>query len=80
MSCYLTVEKFKASPYYCSFPKCCEPENIDQTIEDLIEESVGLIDSFIPDKYQAKDFSDLVKLMGKEAANHILFYETLIPF
>ena len=48
--------------------------------EDKFAKEFGLVDSFISDKYQSKDFSDLVKNYGKEKANHILLYETLLPF
>ena len=55
-------------------------QNWGRIFADKFAKEFGLVDSFIPDKYKAKDFSDLVKLMGKEAAVHILFYETLLPF
>jgi hypothetical protein len=54
--------------------------NWGRVFADKFAKEFGLLDSFIPDKYQSKDFSDLIKNYGKEQAKHILFYETLIPF
>lgn len=54
--------------------------NWGRIFADKFAKEFGLVDSFIPDKYKAKDFSDLVKIMGKEAALHILLHETLLPF
>ena len=54
--------------------------NWGRVFADRFAKEFGLVDSFIPDKYKSKDFSDLVKHMGQENAKHILFYETLLPF
>ena len=54
--------------------------NWGRIFADKFAKEFGLVDSFIPDKYQTKDFSDLVKNYGKEKAKHILLYETLLPF
>ena len=54
--------------------------NWGRIFADKFAKEFGLVDSFIPDKYQSKDFSDLVKNYGQERAQHILLYETLIPF
>lgn len=47
---------------------------------DKFAKEFGLIDCFIPNKYQSKDFSDLVKNFGKDVAKNILLHETLLPF
>jgi hypothetical protein len=47
---------------------------------DKFAKEFGLVDSFIKDEYQSKDFSDLVKNFGKEKATDILFHDTLMPF
>lgn len=54
--------------------------NWGRVFADKFAKEFGLVDSFIPDKHQSKDFSDLIKNYGKEQAKHILFYETLMPF
>jgi hypothetical protein len=54
--------------------------NWGRIFADKFAKEYGLIDSFIPDKYQSKDFSDLVKNFGAKEAEHILLYETLLPF
>lgn len=54
--------------------------NWGRIFADKFAKEFGLVDSFIPDKYKAKDFSDLVKNYNIEQAKHILLYETLIPF
>ena len=54
--------------------------NWGRIFADKFAKEFGLVDSFIPDKYESKDFSDLVKNFGKEKADHILLYETLLPF
>jgi hypothetical protein len=54
--------------------------NWGRIFADKFAKEFGLVDSFIPDKYKSKDFSDLVKNVGQENAKHILFYETLLPF
>ena len=40
----------------------------------------GLIDIYIDDKYQSKDFSDLIKNVGKDKAKEILTRNMMIPF
>ena len=55
-------------------------QNWGRIFADKFAKEFGLVDSFIPDKYEAKDFSDLVKNYGKEKAEDILFHETLMPF
>jgi hypothetical protein len=55
-------------------------QNWGRIFADKFAKEFGLVDSFIPSKYESKDFSDLVKIMGKEAALHILLHETLLPF
>lgn len=47
---------------------------------DKFAKEFGLIDCYIPDKYESKDFSDLVKNVGKDKAREILLRETLMPF
>jgi hypothetical protein len=54
--------------------------NWGRIFADKFATEFGLVDSFIPSKYESKDFSDLVKNFGKEIANEILFRETLLPF
>ncbi len=47
---------------------------------DKMAREFGLIDYYIDDKYECKDFSDLIKKYGKEKAKEILEKETFIPF
>jgi len=54
--------------------------NWGRVFADKFAKEYGLVDCFIKTEYQSKDFSDLVKNYGKEKAEHILLYETLIPF
>lgn len=46
---YITLQEFKDSPYFCSFPECCIPEGgtIDQVIESVIFEAQVLINSYL---------------------------------
>ena len=55
-------------------------QNWGRIFADKFAKEFGLVDSFIPDKYKSKDFSDLVKNYNPEQARYILFYETLLPF
>jgi hypothetical protein len=54
--------------------------NWGREFADKFAKEFGLIDCFIKDEYKCKDFSDLVKMYGKEKAKNILLKETLIPF
>ena len=54
--------------------------NWGRIFADKFAKEFGLVDSFIPDKYETKDFSDLVKNFGKDVAKHVLLHETLLPF
>jgi hypothetical protein len=54
--------------------------NWGQKFANKLSSEFGLINCVIPNKYESKDFSDLIKNFGKETALHILLYETLIPF
>lgn len=46
---YITIQEFKDSPYFCSFPECCIPEGgtIDQVLTPIIFESQVLINSYL---------------------------------
>ena len=47
---------------------------------DKISETFGLIPLYIPDEYKSKDFSDLVKNVGKDEAKRILTQLMMLPF
>lgn len=47
---------------------------------DKIARELGLIDIYIHDRFKSKDFSDLVKNVGKEEAKDILINRILLPF
>jgi len=47
---------------------------------EKIAETYGLIDIYIPDEYKSKDFSDLVKSVGKKEARNILENNLMMPF
>jgi hypothetical protein len=47
---------------------------------DKLATELGLSPSYIPDKYQSKDPSDLVAKYGKVKAEEIISKETLLPF
>jgi len=55
-------------------------ENWGKIFGDKIAREFGLIESYIPDKYKCKDFSDLVKQYGKDKAKYILNSNVLLPF
>lgn len=55
-------------------------QNWGKIFGDKFAKEFGLIDCYIPDKYESKDFSDLVFNYGKERAKSILLKETLMPF
>lgn len=46
---YITIQEFKDSPYFCSFPECCIPTGgtIDQVLAPIILESQILINSYL---------------------------------
>ena len=54
--------------------------NYGKVFGDKLSREFGLIETYIPDEYKAKDFSDLVKLVGKEKAKEIFFNKIIIPF
>ncbi|HEX8586121.1 MAG TPA: hypothetical protein VF680_17145 [Allosphingosinicella sp.] len=47
---------------------------------DKLSSHLGVVECYIPDKYESKDPSDLVKNIGVEKAREIILKETLIPF
>lgn len=47
---------------------------------EKLASELGIADYYIDDKFQCKDFSDLVKNYGKIEAEKILMSETLLPF
>lgn len=55
-------------------------QNWGKIFGDKISKEFGLIECYIPDRYKIKDFSDLVKSLGKDKANEILNNEVLMPF
>lgn len=54
--------------------------NWGQQFGEKLAGYLGIITCIIPDKYECKDFSDLVKKYGREKAKEILIRETLMPF
>ena len=57
-----------------------KPTNWGKQFGDKICTEYGLIPIYIDDKYQCKDFSDLVKSVGQEEAKKILQWDMKIPF
>lgn len=55
-------------------------QNWGKIFGDRISREFGLIECYIPDKYECKDFSDLVVKVGKEKAKYILDQDVLLPF
>lgn len=47
---------------------------------DKLAKELGLSDCYIPDKYEAKDTSDLIAKYGKNTAKEIISKEVLLPF
>lgn len=47
---------------------------------DKLAKELGLSDCYIPDKYEAKDTSDLIAKYGKNKAKEIISKEVLLPF
>jgi len=54
--------------------------NWGQTFAEKLAVDLGLINIFIDDKYQSKDFSDLVKNTNREQAKEILTETMMLPF
>ncbi len=55
-------------------------ENFGKIFGNRLATMFGLIDIYIDDKYQSKDFSDLIKNVGKDKAKEILTRNMMIPF
>lgn len=54
--------------------------NWGQQFADKLATDLGLINIYIDDSYQAKDFSDLVKKVGRDQAREILTKKMILPF
>lgn len=55
-------------------------QNWGKIFGDRISKEFGLIEMYIDDKYKSKDFSDLVKNVGKDKAKYILEHTMMLPF
>lgn len=55
-------------------------QNWGKIFGDRISREFGLIEMYIDDKYKSKDFSDLVKNVGKDKAKYILEHTMMLPF
>lgn len=55
-------------------------QNWGRIFADKLSKEFGFIDIYIDDKFKCKDFSDLVKSIGRDKAKDVLLNQTMLPF
>lgn len=55
-------------------------KNWGRIFADKLSKEFGFIDIYIDDKFKCKDFSDLVKSIGRDKAKNVLLNQTMLPF